>query len=362
MAQSQSNSRYFKTYFYDDPYVQSLSLEEQTVFQYLILNAYNNVGGVYEITLRRISMHTKLSEEVIKQSLFKLSSDGKISYSENWIALKNFLKNQNLSPTMHYKSFMIWKDAPKDKLYFVFTNIDGNLEEWAYEWIEKVEEGFNQTEMSKYRAQLKKSKDKGLDIPSIPEKITFGLDEFSDKLIKKSPKQVLDGNIKGLPPTIPPNIPKGYPPRIGEMEVETEIEMEYEKEGEREECTQPPENEFTPPPPMNDPKYKLQLFLDFWNEFVPQQKTSSMANINPDIEIMNFVIQCDFEEYKTCVKHYAEAYQFNKSRIGGFLKSLKPSFISNWFSEDSVENRKQLSESFGDNKKQKPDFEDDRKF
>jgi hypothetical protein len=92
--------RSVNTKFWDDPFIEELTPTEKLLFLYLITNPLTNLLGVYEITIKRISYDTGISQEMVRKGLERYANGKKVFYEENYIILLNFLKNQNLNSNM----------------------------------------------------------------------------------------------------------------------------------------------------------------------------------------------------------------------------------------------------------------------
>ncbi len=90
-----AKKRYVNTQFWRDSYVSNLDPSEKLLFLYLITNPDTNISGIYQVPLKIIAVDTGFDKEMIIKILARFERDGKIKYEDGWIALKNFIKNQN---------------------------------------------------------------------------------------------------------------------------------------------------------------------------------------------------------------------------------------------------------------------------
>jgi len=104
--------RSVNTKFWEDPYIEKLKPEEKLLFLYFLTNPLTNLLGVYEISIKRISYDTSLTEERILKALKAFNEAGKVYYKETYIILPSFLKNQNLNPNMKLGAERIYNDLP----------------------------------------------------------------------------------------------------------------------------------------------------------------------------------------------------------------------------------------------------------
>lgn len=92
--------RSINTKFWDDSYIIELEPKEKLLFLYLLSNPLTNLAGVYEITFKKVSFDTGLDLKEVKEIFNKFQKDKKIIYSNGFIVIKNFLKNQSCNDTM----------------------------------------------------------------------------------------------------------------------------------------------------------------------------------------------------------------------------------------------------------------------
>lgn len=95
-----TKQRYINTKFWDDSYVIELDPIEKLLFLYFLTNPLTNISGVYEISLRRIAFDTGIDSEMVLKILTRFKDEGKAYYIEGYLAIQNFVKNQNLNPSV----------------------------------------------------------------------------------------------------------------------------------------------------------------------------------------------------------------------------------------------------------------------
>jgi len=93
-------ARSVKTKFWEDPFIEDLSPNEKLLFLYLLTNPQTNLLGVYEVSIKRISYDTGLSEGTIRKGFESFERVKKVFYFQNYVVLPNFLKNQKLNANM----------------------------------------------------------------------------------------------------------------------------------------------------------------------------------------------------------------------------------------------------------------------
>jgi hypothetical protein len=95
-----SKQRVISTKFWDDTYIINLDPIEKLLFLYFLTNPLTNICGVYEISLRRVALDTGIDKDMILKILDRFERDDKMIYFDGWLAVKNFVKNQNLNPSV----------------------------------------------------------------------------------------------------------------------------------------------------------------------------------------------------------------------------------------------------------------------
>ena len=92
-----AKKRLVDTKFWTDSFVlNELDPIEKLIYLYLITNPYTSICGIYELPLKVMAVETGLDKEHLEKVIIpRLESSGKICYRDGWIAIKNFIKNQN---------------------------------------------------------------------------------------------------------------------------------------------------------------------------------------------------------------------------------------------------------------------------
>ncbi|TXD78026.1 hypothetical protein [Algoriphagus ratkowskyi] len=83
-----------------DVWFDELEPVEKLLFIYLITNQKTNLLGIYDHTPRRISIDTRIPEKEVKEMLLKFEENGKIYFTDGWIWIVNWIKNQKWNPKM----------------------------------------------------------------------------------------------------------------------------------------------------------------------------------------------------------------------------------------------------------------------
>ena len=84
---------YILTKFWEDPFIQTLTVEEKLLFLYLRTNTHFSISGIYEISIKTISFETGIEEEKINNILKHFEEFEKVFYYSNYIKFANVSKN-----------------------------------------------------------------------------------------------------------------------------------------------------------------------------------------------------------------------------------------------------------------------------
>lgn len=110
-----AKNRLVNTKFWTDNYVLDyLNPVDKLLFLYLITNQYTNICGIYELSLRMMSIETGIDKENIEKVILpRFEKDGKAMYRNGWVAIKNFQKHQTLNPSVRKGIDEGMKNAPE---------------------------------------------------------------------------------------------------------------------------------------------------------------------------------------------------------------------------------------------------------
>ena len=127
-----AKQRMINTKIWDDSYFSELKPTEKLLFIYLITNSLTNISWIYEIQLKRITFDTWLNISDLKKILDKLKDDSKIFFYKDYIMIKNFIKNQNINPSVRKWIVRELSEIPKDILNVFYwlnkENLSGYIE------------------------------------------------------------------------------------------------------------------------------------------------------------------------------------------------------------------------------------------
>ncbi len=105
-------SRSIQTKFWYDTWVENLNISEKLLYLYFLTNPLTNLLGVYEISLKRISDESGIKKETIRKALERFETDSRIIYTDNFIIITKFLKNQKLNPNMQLNVENLFEALP----------------------------------------------------------------------------------------------------------------------------------------------------------------------------------------------------------------------------------------------------------
>jgi soluble cytochrome b562 len=108
-----SKLRSISTKIWTDTWFENLNSNEKIVFIYLLTNDLTNMLGCYEISLRKISFDTNIKLDIVKKIISKFEDNNKVVYSENYLLIRNFIKNQNYNPNMKKSAITTYNELPK---------------------------------------------------------------------------------------------------------------------------------------------------------------------------------------------------------------------------------------------------------
>ena len=130
-------SRSIQTKFWEDPWIEGLSPNEKLLYLYLLTNPQTNLLGIYEISLKRISYESGLTEQTVRNGFERFAKDSKAFYNGNFVIIPNFLKNQKLNANMQINVEKIFNQLPKH----IKNSIIGNGSQTVLNGYETIRNG-----------------------------------------------------------------------------------------------------------------------------------------------------------------------------------------------------------------------------
>lgn len=106
-----SKTRYIKTDFWSDSFIETLSPEEKLLFIYLFSNERVDLCWIYEITLKKISFESWIELKKVESILDKFSKKDKVYFIDWYIYIKNFIKHLSINP-----SITLWIERSRNAL------------------------------------------------------------------------------------------------------------------------------------------------------------------------------------------------------------------------------------------------------
>lgn len=151
--------------FWSDPFIESLTPEQKFFYLYLMTNEKTTQCGIYECSVRKMSIDTGYNQETIRKLIQFFESKRKIKYSKitDEVCLTNWLKyNDSTSPTVK-KCIESELSKVKDRLLieYIYGSDTHSQEEEEKEEVEeevevkkKKEKKEKKTEPLSFRSQL----------------------------------------------------------------------------------------------------------------------------------------------------------------------------------------------------------------
>ena len=119
-----SKLRSINTAIWSDSWFEELNPTAKLLFIYLITNEKNNMLGVYEITLRKISFDTGIDKTTIEKALKEFESIRKVRFIDNHIMLPNFIKHQSYNTNMKKSAISTYNDLPDGLKIKGYNSVD----------------------------------------------------------------------------------------------------------------------------------------------------------------------------------------------------------------------------------------------
>lgn len=106
-----SKTRYIKTDFWSDSFIETLSPEEKLLFIYLFSNERVDLCWIYEITLKKVAFESWIELKKVESILDKFSKKDKVYFIDWYIYIKNFIKHLSINP-----SITLWIERSRNAL------------------------------------------------------------------------------------------------------------------------------------------------------------------------------------------------------------------------------------------------------
>ncbi len=118
-----AKQRMINTVFWRDEYVIDLDPLEKLIFLYALSCPDSNLSGIYRIPLKVFAADTGIDGDMIMKIMARFEESGKMKYNGCWLALKNFIWHQKMSPNVVKSIIENIKEAPREMVDWVFDGI-----------------------------------------------------------------------------------------------------------------------------------------------------------------------------------------------------------------------------------------------
>lgn len=115
-----AKQRYINTKFWFDDYIINLNSLEKYLFLYFLCNNHTEICGIYELSMKIILFETGLEENQFNLIINKIKE--KILYLDGWVCIRNFIKNQQINPSVRKGIERVFLDVP-DKILNQLKNV-----------------------------------------------------------------------------------------------------------------------------------------------------------------------------------------------------------------------------------------------
>lgn len=109
-----SKLRSINTGIWSDNWFEDINPTSKLLFIYLITNEKNNMLGIYEMSVKKISFETGIDKQTIEKALKEFERVNKVSYIDGYIILNNFIKNQSYNVNMKKSAIDVYNLLPKE--------------------------------------------------------------------------------------------------------------------------------------------------------------------------------------------------------------------------------------------------------
>lgn len=104
--------RSVNTKIWSDNWFEELPPTNKLLFIYLITNEKNNMLGIYEISIRKISFETSIDKGTIEKAFKEFERLKKVYYVDGYIILSNFIKHQSYNTNMKKSAIVTYNALP----------------------------------------------------------------------------------------------------------------------------------------------------------------------------------------------------------------------------------------------------------
>lgn len=117
-----SKTRYIKTDFWSDSFIEWLTPTEKLLFIYLFSNERVDLCWIYEISLKKIAFESWIDLKDVIKIMDKFSKRDKVYFIDWYIYIKNFVKHLQINP-----SIKLWIERSRNALPKTILEAINNL-------------------------------------------------------------------------------------------------------------------------------------------------------------------------------------------------------------------------------------------
>lgn len=349
--------------FYDDEWINSLSINERYYFQYLLVNTKANLAGIYQISLSILSANWEISKHQVLEILRKFEDARKCYYIDNYIILPNYPKFQTLTN----KYIRIGMESIIRKLSF---GIILKLIEVGYNY-DLYSINMNYEELVKYN-KIKSHADKyKLEFKEVLPPVITLIDFIKSKQNLLLTKQTMHNELKMIVNGTSGIKDSFEHDKISDARIITDV------------TTQQNNAPVFTDDPTHDYTDDIKQIIKLWNSLNLVKVRNSLApNFVNSGEILNCFKDFGVDEISLAIKNYAFILDSEKhhatafSSLQNFLKSpdavnlysqtvivMQAKEINNFkkTNDKKTDNSEEIARLLADTKKRDEEWKNDRK-
>lgn len=134
-----SKTRYIKTDFWSDSFIEWLTPEQKLLYIYLFSNDKVDLCGIYEISYRKISFETWIQQEKVEKYINYFSEKWKAIYIWWYMYMTNFIKNLSINPSVKSWIERSFLSLPQEVIDNFWLEIESNWNVIKRVWINKYQ-------------------------------------------------------------------------------------------------------------------------------------------------------------------------------------------------------------------------------
>lgn len=134
-----SKTRYIKTDFWSDSFIEWLNPEQKLLYIYLFSNDKVDLCWIYEISYRKISFETWIQQDKVEKYIDYFSDKWKAVYIWWYMYMTNFIKNLAINPSVKSWIERSFLSLPQDIIDNFWLEIESNWSIIKRVWINKYQ-------------------------------------------------------------------------------------------------------------------------------------------------------------------------------------------------------------------------------